>query len=104
MQSLGERFGRRWIVMDFLGDAGWPIGTPPVVCFWALYRGVACMEDDSRFAGWHLIYANSSSGMASRSWPPAYDRAGWFRCLAHDRLIEGQCPAYQRRLQPNGSQ
>ena len=48
MQSLGERFGRRRIVMDLLGDAGWPIGTPPVACFWALDRGVAC--NGGRFA------------------------------------------------------
>lgn len=97
LESIGKRFGRRRVVIDFLDEPDWPIGTPFYACLYALYRGVA--NQGGRFAVCGLVpalrafFCDHQDPLAV----PLDDGKWQFRCLVHDCEFEGQCPECQRR-------
>jgi len=101
LRSLAERFGRRRVVLDFLGRPigrngwGWPMGSALVGCIYALYWGVA--GTGGRFAACGLT-PDMREFFQWHKDPIAVPRdPGWFLCLVHNRPFQEHCPACSDR-------
>ena len=100
LRSLGERFHRRRVALDFLGREHWRVGSALLGCLWALVRGVE--NQQGRFAMCSLVGdLLEFFRMDFRYEPiaiPLNDAPGRFRCLRHEQVFEGSCPECEKRL------